>query len=449
MTTPCTSAARRLSALDGLLLLLFLLGAARLAVFAREIATRSLQLDFSAYYTAGQSANRGLSPYVNHAAEDPALWDGAASFRHSRFLYPPLVATLFRPVAWLPYALAKTLWNVLSLALLVVSLALATRPLGLGRTLVLVGAVFVALYFPLLAHLDRGQMDLVTLLLVMLGVERLTRPGSQAETTAGAWLALAALFKPHAVLLVPFLALRRRWRAILGYAGCGLLLLVVSLALDGPAAIRDYATEQLPRAAAYGEAGPAEWKLPGEAWEGLRRDLPAGRTRKGGRVYAPAAFSFQTNASLVRSSVLPLRVWIRHRTTGSLLVFAVLFALTWGLRRPDRLAATSPADEIGFWQLAMACVLLASPLTWVMSAVWLLPAVFVLLALGRQALSAGGTVGVALAGLGLIVLALPDVSQFPLLLPPAVRPEWLDDQYVLGTLLVFAGLLLLPRAGRR
>ena len=31
------------------------------------------------------------------------LWDGVALFRHSRFLYPPLVADLFRPLAALRF----------------------------------------------------------------------------------------------------------------------------------------------------------------------------------------------------------------------------------------------------------------------------------------------------------------------------------------------------------
>ncbi|HEX4403719.1 MAG TPA: hypothetical protein VH560_02755 [Polyangia bacterium] len=43
---------------------------------------------------------RSLRDQVGVSA--PELWDGVAVFTHSRFLYPPIVAELFRPFAALP-----------------------------------------------------------------------------------------------------------------------------------------------------------------------------------------------------------------------------------------------------------------------------------------------------------------------------------------------------------
>ena len=59
-----------------------------------EAARDSLQMDFSAYYTAGEALSVGLSPYVTHVSTDPVIWDGQGRYRHSRFLYPPLVAEI-------------------------------------------------------------------------------------------------------------------------------------------------------------------------------------------------------------------------------------------------------------------------------------------------------------------------------------------------------------------
>ena len=76
-------------------------------------AGRSLQQDFAAYWIAGTARRLGLDPYVNHvgSAAAPNLWDGLALFRHSRFLYLPLVADLFRPLASVRYAAAKGLFT--------------------------------------------------------------------------------------------------------------------------------------------------------------------------------------------------------------------------------------------------------------------------------------------------------------------------------------------------
>ena len=86
--------------------------------FAAYAARSSLQEDFAAYWVAGAARRLGLDPYVNHVGGPvaPALWDGVAPFRHSRFLYPPLVAELFRPLAALPYRAAKALYTAAAVA---------------------------------------------------------------------------------------------------------------------------------------------------------------------------------------------------------------------------------------------------------------------------------------------------------------------------------------------
>jgi len=70
------------------------------------------------------------------------LWDGLALFRHSRFLYPPLVADLFRPLAALRYQTAKLLFTLAMLGAWLGAAALVGGPRE--RAVVLVAsALFV------------------------------------------------------------------------------------------------------------------------------------------------------------------------------------------------------------------------------------------------------------------------------------------------------------------
>ena len=82
---------------------------ALVAGLAGWVATASLQQDFAAYWVAGAARHAGLDPYINQVggAAAPELWDGVAVFTHSRFLYPPVVAELFRAFAALPFPVAK------------------------------------------------------------------------------------------------------------------------------------------------------------------------------------------------------------------------------------------------------------------------------------------------------------------------------------------------------
>jgi len=156
---------------------------------ALATAATSLQQDFAAYRVAGAAQRAGLDPYVNHlgsirqepsegsldlprrlrwaepssvnATAAPGLWDGLALFRHSRFLYPPLVADLFRPLAALRYQTAKLLFTLAMLGAWLGAAALVGGPRE--RAVVLVAS---ALFFPLYRHFERGQIDLLLLLLL-------------------------------------------------------------------------------------------------------------------------------------------------------------------------------------------------------------------------------------------------------------------------------------------
>ena len=215
------------------LLILVLAGLViRLGLFFAEVGQTSLQMDLSSFYTAGQAVDAGLSPYVNHVANDPPIWDGVDRYRHSRFLYPPLAARLFQPLSWIDYHTIKFLWMLASLVAVTAAVGLAIRrTIGWSLDRNLIAAIVVAGFFPMLTLLERGQIDSFTLFAI---VAAITWPrGRRTTIAAGALLALATLLKLHCIFLVPFLALGRRWRLLTGFAAGLIALFLIGGVVDG------------------------------------------------------------------------------------------------------------------------------------------------------------------------------------------------------------------------
>jgi hypothetical protein len=439
------------------------LAAVRLGVLADHIAAHSLQMDFSAFYTAGEALRRGLSPYVNNYRA--GVWDGVDAYVHSRFLYPPLVATFLKPLALLPYALAKRWWIAASLAALAWALWTAARICGLGRRPAALAALglIAAAFHPLLTLLERGQIDTVTLALVVQAAAWLAegpaagRRGRARAWGAGGLLALATLLKLNIGLVGLLLPVRRRWRAALGFAAGGVLLLLASLAADGPATVADYLHHELPRIARFGEGGPD--RLPAAALRPLLAGVPPGDTRKDGRIYSLADFGFVANATLVRP--LQERLHVANPTRLSLLLGGVYVALAaaaeacsvLGARRARSPAPglPPPLAEFAYWNMAFVAVLLTGPLTWVMNVVWLLPTAAVLLGAYGTLARPAQAVPFALCALGLAWAALPDPLAFPLLLAPGTHWRPLQDpwKYVVAEGAVLVGLAGLRWPGWR
>ena len=104
--------------------------------------------DARVYYDAGTHLNDGLPLY------DPGATDSVGLY-----LYPPLLAILFRPLALLPFPVAALIWKVL----IVGALLVAIRRVGISEPVVL---ALGWLALPILWALAIGQAEpLVTLAL--------------------------------------------------------------------------------------------------------------------------------------------------------------------------------------------------------------------------------------------------------------------------------------------
>jgi hypothetical protein len=352
------------------------LAIAAVGTAAIAFALASLQQDLAAYWVAGKARWLGLDPYVNYCGSDvaPRLCDGVSVFRHSRFLYPPLAAELFRVLAIVPYRFAKVAFTVAAvIGWLLTARLVAVRPGGRPRDSVAV-IVSGALFFPLYFHLERGQIDLLLLPLVLGAWLRQERP-----LLAGGVLALAAIFKPALLGLLPvmFALGHRRW-ALATIAGCAVAA-AATLALSGPRLVAEYVGGVLPRAALYGEGGTDdmlldESKLPAA-------DEESDRTGLDGRSYRIAIPPFDASASA--SWPRRLAPETPHWATSLLPFVLVMGGLVWvALRLPRREEDDDPEELIHpvfedaglllFTAALLACVI-TSPTGWVMSFVWMFP----------------------------------------------------------------------------
>lgn len=410
----------------------------RLAGLAWSYTRDVLQLDLAAYVTAGEAMGHGLDPYRTHPDHLPPVWDGKSAYRHSRFLYPPLVAVLFRPLAAVPYSVAKGLFTLLSLAALLAATLLLWRELRARppeRLLLLLALLASA--FPVLTLVERGQVDAFTLLLLVLAFRPALR-GEAPGVASGMLLACATLLKLNAAYLALFFALRHFWRALLGLALGGASLLALGVLVHGPGPLVAYATEEMPRISRYGEDGTPAMRLDEETLDRLRGGAPDGFVRKDGRLYRVEAMGFAANASGARSLAQLLGL-LRPRAALAPLSLAILGAsllfTAWAIR--ERPLAPG-REELAFFTMALAAVLLAGPLTWVMNVVWLAGA-GVWLAVAAPGTGRRERWSLGVLALGLTLAWVPDQYALAPLLGGAA-PSFGDAKYVVAEALVLVSI---------
>jgi hypothetical protein len=330
------------------------LAVAAVAGAAVVTAASSLQQDFAAYRVAGAAQRAGLDPYVNHVGETeaPGLWDGVAVYRHSRYMYPPLMADLFRPLAPpLRFLTAKLVFAAAMLAAWLGAAALAGKR---DRALVLIAG---ALFCPIYRHFERGQIDVLLLLLLTVAWRERARP-----IVAGLALAAAIAVKPTLAGVALIVAVLGKARVTVATLGGLALLVGLTTLVDGQARLREYVHVVMPRAGLYGEGGTEEMLLPEARLPAARDD---GLTAMDDRVYRTTIGDSPAAASLPR-----LLAPEGPSRASALFPFAVVFGLlVWFARR---CVAARGDPEWLFWAAAVASVI-TSPAGWVMGLVFALP----------------------------------------------------------------------------
>jgi hypothetical protein len=183
-------------------------------------ATFRAQGDFNVYYRAGHRVLLG------HAIYPPDDSD--------RFLYAPIFAIGFAPLALLPRHLAQFVFFLIN-AFSLIELILGAGVILFGRERQLPAALIVVpvlLSFRFIDNnFDHGQINLPTLALIVWAI---AYADESHDASAGLMLAAAMLIKPFAVLAAIHLAIRKRFFTLGWAVVAGVALLVVPVVIFGP-----------------------------------------------------------------------------------------------------------------------------------------------------------------------------------------------------------------------
>jgi hypothetical protein len=198
--------------------------------------------DFATFYSAARCFAAGTDPYDARALRDTGSFGGWTG----RYLYPPPFAGVaVRPLAMLPFALARRVWVVLEAAAYV---AAAWVTAGVVTTLApvpraLLAATLVLPFAPMFLDLRLGSVSGILWLCVALAwrARAAARP-----RRAGFWLALAILLKLAPALLLVYWGARRERRLVAAAIATAVAVVVVGAPWTGFAAYRAWLVEVLP-----------------------------------------------------------------------------------------------------------------------------------------------------------------------------------------------------------
>lgn len=178
---------------------------------------------------------------IGGSAPDFSIYYAAAkttSFSNVSHMLPPPSVLIYMPLTLLPIRLAQTVWVILSLALLPITIKFVLDALGQKSFVrLLLATDFAFLSFPVRFTLGMGQVNFLALFLLVLSVS----VGSQRHSVAGGIImGLSILFKPEFILLLPIFFLFKQWRFVFGIIGVIALFSIAALALWGVVGFQSY-----------------------------------------------------------------------------------------------------------------------------------------------------------------------------------------------------------------
>jgi alpha-1,2-mannosyltransferase len=294
-------------------------------------------LDFRIYMWGGHAVTQDTRLYLTLAY---GHW----------FTYSPFAALVFVPIAAIPLAAARVLWDLVSIAALAYSVVLTLKLAGYRPSrLVIAGVTAAALVLdPVYQTLFLGQINLILLALILTDVWRVSRGG-----TAGIGVGVAAAIKLTPAIFIVFFLLAGKTKsasiAAAAFVGCGLIGLLVA-----PRASEQY-------------------------WEHLSHDTS--------RVGAPYISNQSPYGAAIRIAGGAAHIGLWYVVIPVAFAAIGLAAAAILARRGDWLGATAATGTTG---------LLVSPISWAHHWVWILPALVLLVRSGHR----------VAAGLGYLLFAL-------------------------------------------
>lgn len=183
-------------------------------------------MDVHVYWEAGARMWAGGSGLYDES-EDPAN-------RVGLYIYPPFFAGLFAPLTLLPRWLGYAVWGLIQLALVAAALrgarGLCDVPPG-AKARAFYAALLAAVYGALWINLQEGQVNMLLLAMIVVGLWQLERGRS---VTGGLLLACAVHLKVIPIVLLPLLIAQKRFKAAAIMAGGVALLWLLPLLYTVP-----------------------------------------------------------------------------------------------------------------------------------------------------------------------------------------------------------------------
>jgi hypothetical protein len=161
------------------------------------------------------------------------------------FKVPPFYGMLFAPFVFQDGERILFFHRAINTLLIGATALVWLRMWGLRLVSGAGAGVLILLNFrPIADTLAFGQIDLALLLLLVLALWALR---DERDLAAGILVALGTLFKIYPIMLLAFFVIKRRWRALAGFALGMLVFNALSIAIMGWEMHRIYLTEVFPR----------------------------------------------------------------------------------------------------------------------------------------------------------------------------------------------------------
>jgi hypothetical protein len=253
-------------------------------------------------YAAGTPIYGPLEPTIRrelHQGRDP---DDRMFFDLNT--HPPFSVLLTLPFGRFDYPDAVLVWNLCNLPLVVLSLWLVRRQLGLAPMwwAPLAALPLLLLCYPFEQQVEQGQLNCVLMFLVTTSwaADRTDRP-----ILAGIAAGLAMAVKLFPGLLFVYFLLRRQWKAALIMMATFAAANLVTAAVLGFSTYQTYLEVILPAAAAKGRTGWPNASITGFWWKLFGTMLPD---------YHPLWYSETVARTGVFMSSLALFAWLARAT---------------------------------------------------------------------------------------------------------------------------------------
>jgi Glycosyltransferase family 87 len=316
-------------------------------VFLVYTLLSAYQIDFRAFYVAARSVLLNLDPYLNPVTQFPELYAAinAENAVASGFIYPPLAALLFLPLGFLPYATAKIVFSALILVSLIALCLLFAKQRDDRLFTPGEAFLFVTCSFPLLATFERGQIDLVIVLLTWLSFQ-LYR--SQKLIQSALLLGLAICIKIFPAIVILYYLIKRQFKIAAYSIASTVVLFTLPLLYFKPSVYLHFFQFVLPNF--FGKITSAE--VVNTHGQSVINNIVV--AIEGNGLFASQDFA--------NGYMNPL---LQNNTIGSLIVGSILLAIL--------LRVTKRSSLLYQFYAVLNVINFINPRAWIMGLVWYIP----------------------------------------------------------------------------